>query len=98
MERAGTAATHPSTHPPTFPPACLACLSVPRRLSWNAGPRFARPPVGTLEEYMWEALFSFRPISGTGNSICSGTHISAHVITQAHLWCNHLEPGYRVDM
>ncbi|MPC42053.1 hypothetical protein E2C01_035666 [Portunus trituberculatus] len=38
------------------------------------------------------------PISGTGNFIYSGTPIRAHITTQAHLWCNHLEPGYLGDM
>ncbi|MPC41193.1 hypothetical protein E2C01_034780 [Portunus trituberculatus] len=33
------------------------------------------------------------PISGAGNFIYTGTPIRAHIITQAHLGCNHLEPG-----
>ncbi|MPC82155.1 hypothetical protein E2C01_076803 [Portunus trituberculatus] len=27
-----------------------------------------------------------------------GTHIRAHIITQVHLCCNHLEPGYHGDI
>ncbi|MPC55501.1 hypothetical protein E2C01_049440 [Portunus trituberculatus] len=53
-------------------------------------------PVGTLEECMGSAV-QLLPISGAGNFIYSGTHIRAHITKQAHLECNHLEPGYHGD-
>ncbi|MPC89317.1 hypothetical protein E2C01_084257 [Portunus trituberculatus] len=46
---------------------------------------------------MEEALFSFRPLVAQ-SFIYSDTHIRAHITTQAHLWYNHLEPGYHGDM
>ncbi|MPC92008.1 hypothetical protein E2C01_087076 [Portunus trituberculatus] len=54
-------------------------------------------PVGTLEECMGSTV-QLPPISVAGNFIYNGTHIRAHIITQAHLGCNHLEPGYHGDM
>ncbi|MPC37374.1 hypothetical protein E2C01_030848 [Portunus trituberculatus] len=54
-------------------------------------------PVGSLEECVGSAV-QLPPISGAGNFIYSGTHIRAHITTQAHLWCNHLEPWYHGDM
>ncbi|MPC35187.1 hypothetical protein E2C01_028605 [Portunus trituberculatus] len=54
-------------------------------------------PVGTLEECMGSAV-QLPPISGTGNFIYNGTHIRAHITAQAHLGCNHLEPGYQDDI
>ncbi|MPC11920.1 hypothetical protein E2C01_004595 [Portunus trituberculatus] len=49
-------------------------------------------PVGNLKNI--GSAVKLPPISGAGNSIHSGTHIRAHITTQAHLWCNHLEPQY----
>ncbi|MPC19572.1 hypothetical protein E2C01_012490 [Portunus trituberculatus] len=54
-------------------------------------------PVGTLEECMGSAV-QLLPISGASNFIYSGTHIRAHITTQAHLKRNHLESGYHGDM
>ncbi|MPC55177.1 Single-stranded DNA-binding protein, mitochondrial [Portunus trituberculatus] len=54
-------------------------------------------PVGSLEECVRSAV-QLPPISGAGNFIYSGTHIKAHITTQAHLGSNHLEPGYHGNM
>ncbi|MPC18422.1 hypothetical protein E2C01_011306 [Portunus trituberculatus] len=54
-------------------------------------------PVGRLEECMGSAV-QLPPISSAGNFIYSGTHIKAHITTQAHHECNHLESGYHGDM
>ncbi|MPC39197.1 hypothetical protein E2C01_032723 [Portunus trituberculatus] len=53
--------------------------------------------VGSPGEYVGRAV-QLPPISGTGNFIYSGTHIRAHITTQGHLGCNHLEFGYHGDM
>ncbi|MPC47278.1 hypothetical protein E2C01_041020 [Portunus trituberculatus] len=54
-------------------------------------------PVDTFEECVGSAV-QLPPISGAGNFIYSCTHIRPHITTQAHLRCNHLEPGYHSDM
>ncbi|MPC39052.1 hypothetical protein E2C01_032571 [Portunus trituberculatus] len=54
-------------------------------------------PVGTLEQCMGSAV-QLLPITGAGNFIYSGTHIRAHITPEAHLGCNHLEPGYHGDI
>ncbi|MPD06241.1 hypothetical protein E2C01_102041 [Portunus trituberculatus] len=47
---------------------------------------------------MYGKRCSASTISGAGNFIYNGTHIRGHITTQAHLWCNHLKPGYHGDM
>ncbi|MPC19279.1 hypothetical protein E2C01_012191 [Portunus trituberculatus] len=53
-------------------------------------------PVGNLKSI--GSTVKLLSISGVGNFIYSSTHIRAHITTQVHLWCNHLEPGYHGDM
>ncbi|MPC44996.1 hypothetical protein E2C01_038679 [Portunus trituberculatus] len=49
--------------------------------------------------HLWVYLKSMRsavqfpPICGASSFIYSGTHIRAHITTQAHLWCKRFELG-----
>ena len=52
-------------------------------------------PVGVLEEYLEGSAVQLPPISGAGNFIYSGTHIRAHITTQAHHWCKADTPSPR---
>ncbi|MPC39619.1 hypothetical protein E2C01_033165 [Portunus trituberculatus] len=78
---------------------CTAAYVSPTRYSCSSDGVSKLPivTIGSLEECVGCAV-QLPPISGAGNFIYSGTHIRAHITTQAHLGYNHLEPGYHGDM